>query len=57
MSESSTNGKKMEYLLFSLLDNPTLNANFKWQPLKVADLITEHRKKIKLKTGLKQWMG
>ena len=30
---------KTEKLLFSLLNNPTLNANFKWQPLKVAALI------------------
>ena len=29
LSESLTNGKKTEKLLFCLLDNPTLNANFK----------------------------
>ena len=45
LSESSKNGKKKkkkrerEKLLFSLLDNPTLDLNFKWQPLKVASLV------------------
>ena len=31
--------KKTEKLLFSLLDNPTLNPNFKWQTLKLVALI------------------
>ena len=31
--------QKTEKLLFSLLDNPTLNAKVKWQLLKVAALI------------------
>ena len=31
--------KPPEKLLFSLLSYPTLNANFKWKPLKVAALI------------------
>ena len=31
--------REREKLLFYLLDNPTLEPNFKWQPLKVASLV------------------